>query len=126
MRTWWQYHEAFAPLEERELLRRPVVPASVRHNGHIYYVLVKDLQTRTEVLAELNRADVNAVFHYVPLHSSEGGRKYGRAHGELPHSEAAADRLIRLPIWSGMSDGQVARVVDTVAAALHAGVRTAG
>jgi dTDP-4-amino-4,6-dideoxygalactose transaminase len=125
MRTWWQYHEAFAPLEERQLLRRPVVPESVRHNGHIYYVLVKDLATRTEVLAELNRADVNAVFHYVPLHSSQGGRKYGRAHGELPHSEAAADRLIRLPIWSGMSDGQVSRVADTVAAALHAGVRAA-
>jgi dTDP-4-amino-4,6-dideoxygalactose transaminase len=125
MRTWWQYHEVFAPLEERQLLRRPVVPESVRHNGHIYYLLVKDLQTRTDMLAELNRADVNAVFHYVPLHSSQGGRKYGRAHGELPHTEATADRLIRLPIWSGMTEGQVARVVDTVAAALHAGVRTA-
>jgi dTDP-4-amino-4,6-dideoxygalactose transaminase len=125
LRTWWQYHHAFEPLEERGLLRRPVVPEGVQHNGHIYYVLVKDLATRTEVLAELSRADINAVFHYVPLHSSQGGRKYGRPHGDLHHSEAAADRLIRLPIWSGMSESQVARVVNTVATALDADVRAA-
>jgi dTDP-4-amino-4,6-dideoxygalactose transaminase len=118
MRTWNQYHRALEPLEERGLLRRPVVPESTEHNAHIYYVLVKDLATRTEVLAELNRAEVNAVFHYVPLHSSEGGKKYGRAHGDLRESESAADRLIRLPIWSGMTEAQVARVADTIAAAL--------
>jgi len=125
MRTWWQYHHGLEPLEERGLLRRPVVPDDVQHNAHIYYVLVPDLAARTEVLAELGRADVNAVFHYVPLHSSEGGRKYGRAHGDLRHSEETAERLIRLPIWSGMSEGQVARVVETVAAALHADVEQA-
>jgi dTDP-4-amino-4,6-dideoxygalactose transaminase len=120
MRTWWLYHEAFASLEEQGLLRRPVVPGTVEHNAHIYYVLVRDLQTRTEVLRELNGADVNAVFHFVPLHSSSAGRRYARTHGELTQTEAAAERLIRLPIWSGMTEGQALRVVESVAVALHA------
>ena len=120
LRTWALYHEALAPLEQHGLLRRPVVPDEIHHNAHIYYVLVPDLATRTEVLAELGRVDINAVFHYVPLHSSAAGRKYGRAHGALPHTESTADRLIRLPIWSGMTEQQTLRVVDTVAAALHA------
>jgi dTDP-4-amino-4,6-dideoxygalactose transaminase len=120
LRTWALYHEALAPLEQQGLLRRPVVPDEIEHNAHIYYVLVADLETRSEVLAELGRADINAVFHYVPLHSSAAGRKYGRPHGALPHTDATADRLIRLPIWSGMTEQQTLRVVDTVAAALHA------
>jgi dTDP-4-amino-4,6-dideoxygalactose transaminase len=125
LRTWALYHEALAPLEQQGLLRRPVVPEGIEHNAHIYYILVADLETRGEVLAELGRADINAVFHYVPLHSSAAGSKYGRAHGPLPHTDATADRLIRLPIWSGMTEQQTLRVVDTVAAALQAPTATA-
>jgi dTDP-4-amino-4,6-dideoxygalactose transaminase len=125
LRTWALYHEALAPLEQQGLLRRPIVPDGIEHNAHIYYILVADLETRREVLAELGRADINAVFHYVPLHSSTAGSKYGRAHGPLPHTDATADRLIRLPIWSGMTEQQTLRVVDTVAAALQAATATA-
>jgi dTDP-4-amino-4,6-dideoxygalactose transaminase len=123
LRTWSIYHEAFESLEEEGLLRRPVVPDSVEHNAHIYYVLVEDLHTRTEVIRDLNRNNVNALFHYVPLHSSRAGRRYGRVHGRLPHTDAAAERLIRLPLWSGMTESQALRVIEAVGAAVQTRVR---
>jgi dTDP-4-amino-4,6-dideoxygalactose transaminase len=119
LRTWRAYHEALAPLEAEGVLRRPVVPEGVEHNAHIYYVLVDDLDERSRVLEGLNRHGVNAVFHYVPLHASVGGLKYGRAAGPLPHTEALAERLIRLPLWSGMSETQTQQVVETLADAVH-------
>jgi dTDP-4-amino-4,6-dideoxygalactose transaminase len=122
LRTWWLYHEVLEELEDDGLLRRPVIPDSVHHNAHIYYVLLEDLQERDHVLAELNRRDVNAVFHFVPLHASPAGRQYGRVRGPLPHTEAAADRLIRLPLWSGMTEIQALRVVETLAAVVRARV----
>jgi dTDP-4-amino-4,6-dideoxygalactose transaminase len=123
LRTWWLYHEAFEGLEEQGLLRRPVVPDAVQHNAHIYYVLVEDLQERTQVLEDLNRNDVNALFHYVPLHSSPAGRRHGRVHGSLPNTEAVADRLIRLPLWAGLKESQALRVVESVSAAVRGRVR---
>jgi len=117
-RVWDLYHEALEPLEHAGRLRRPVVPADVEHNAHIYYVLL-DGDDVADVLAELNARDVNAVFHFVPLHTSPAGRRFGRAAGLLPHTEATAQRLIRLPIWSGMSEGQALRVVETLAAVVR-------
>ncbi len=119
LRTWCLYHAALEPLEEEGLLRRPVVPDWVEHNAHIYYVLVEDLEERTHVLEELNRRDVNAVFHFVPLHASPAGRQYGRVRGQLPNTDAAADRLIRLPLWSGMTESQALRVAETLAAVVR-------
>ena len=66
-----------------------------------------DLQTRTTVMAKLKEAQVQSVFHYVPLHSAPAGRKYGRAHGELRVTDDIADRLLRLPMWVGMEDRQI-------------------
>jgi dTDP-4-amino-4,6-dideoxygalactose transaminase len=85
----------------------------------MYYLLVDDLEERTRIIEELNARDVNAVFHYVPLHSSSAGTRFGRAVGELPVTREAADRLIRLPLWAGMSEGDVERT----AAALDSLVR---
>jgi dTDP-4-amino-4,6-dideoxygalactose transaminase len=125
LRTWELYHDALEPLEEEGLLRRPVLPEGVGHNAHIYYVLARSLDERAHVLAALNEAGANAVFHYVPLHSSPAGLRYGRASRPLPNTEAAADRLIRLPLWSGLSDNDAYRVVDTLSAALRQRVSTA-
>jgi dTDP-4-amino-4,6-dideoxygalactose transaminase len=119
LRIWHTYNEALAPLEEEGLLRRPIVPEGVEHNAHIFYVLVEGLDERTRVLEALTRRGVYAVFHYVPLHSSVGGLRYGRAAGPLPHTEALAERLIRLPLWSGMPESQTQQVVDTLADAVR-------
>ena len=117
MRTWNAYHEAFVELENRELVRRPVVPDHCVHNAHLYYLLVGAVDTDT-ALDQLRSRGVNAVTHYVPLHSSPAGRRYGRCIGDLPVTVAASERLIRLPMWVGMDEPTVARVIDAVEAAV--------
>jgi dTDP-4-amino-4,6-dideoxygalactose transaminase len=111
---WRWYAEAFAALERRERLRRPVVPAHCTHNAHMFYVLVSDLETRTRLLRELNDQGINAVFHYVPLHSSPAGRAYGRPHGRLPHTEQISEQLVRLPLWLGLEQADVERIAEAV------------
>jgi dTDP-4-amino-4,6-dideoxygalactose transaminase len=124
LRVWWLYHEALESLEADGLIRRPSIPEHVRHNGHIYFVLLRGLEERTRVLQELNDEGVSAVFHYVPLHTSSGGRRYGRVHGSLATTEDVADRLVRLPLWSGISESQILQVVEALAAALRRHDRT--
>jgi dTDP-4-amino-4,6-dideoxygalactose transaminase len=116
--VWQRYHEAFEPWEARGSVRRPVVPGDCRHNSHLYYLLFADIAQRSAVQAFLRRAGIDAVFHYVPLHSSPAGRKYGRAAGGMPITDSTAGRLLRLPIWAGMSEADVAFVVETVSEAL--------
>jgi dTDP-4-amino-4,6-dideoxygalactose transaminase len=118
--VWHRYHEAFDAWERKGVLRRPIVPSTCRHNGHLYYLLFADLSHRTAVQSALRRAGIDAVFHYVPLHSSPAGRKYGRAARPLPVTDSTADRLLRLPVWAAMTAGDVEFVADTVSEALVA------
>ena len=115
---WSLYHGALADLERRGMVRRPIVPANCTHNAHMYYVLTANLRERQRVLEYLNGHGVNAVFHYVPLHSSPAGRKFGRTHGELPTTDNLSERLVRLPLWLGMGEQHIARVVNTLGDAL--------
>jgi len=117
--NWEYYHAALAPLEARGLLRRPIVPADCQHNAHMYYVLLAPQIDRQAVLAELKRNEVFSVFHYVPLHSSPAGKRYGRSHGSLEVTDSLSDRLVRLPLWVGLTDAQQDRVVRVLADALH-------
>jgi dTDP-4-amino-4,6-dideoxygalactose transaminase len=114
LRIWNRYHDAFQELEERGAARRPIVPTHCRQNGHLYYLLVSDERTRDELIAHLAGEEINAVFHYVPLHASPAGRRYGRAAGSLGTTVDASSRLLRLPLWAGMTDDEVARVVSAV------------
>jgi len=117
LRTWSAYHEAFAELEQRGLARRPVVPAHCVHNAHLYYLLLESAGVE-ETIQSLRAHGVSAVSHYVPLHSSRAGLRFGRAVGDLPHTRSASDRLIRLPLWAGMDDAVIERVVHAVHATL--------
>jgi dTDP-4-amino-4,6-dideoxygalactose transaminase len=116
--VWQMYHDAFAPWERKGAVRRPIVPSDCRHNGHLYYLLFADLAHRSAVQSLLRRAGIDAVFHYVPLHSSPAGLKFGRAVGSLPVTERTAARLLRLPVWAGMTDGDVDLVTATVSQGL--------
>jgi dTDP-4-amino-4,6-dideoxygalactose transaminase len=116
---WERYHRGFRALERAEMLRRPVMASGTEHNGHLYYVLLPDLGTRTRLIERLAAEQINSVFHYVPLHSSPAGRRYGRSIGELPNTVMAGDRLLRLPLWAGMTDDDVDRVVGAVEDALR-------
>jgi dTDP-4-amino-4,6-dideoxygalactose transaminase len=112
--VWSQYQEAFTDLERTGRVRRPVVLPDREGNAHLYYLLLADPAERGRVLETLNRVGVNALFHYVPLHSSPAGRRFGRAVGDLPITQEIADRLIRLPLWVGMTTEDVQVVVAAV------------
>lgn len=118
--TWEAYHRAFAPLEARGIARRPIVPGCCEHNAHLYYLLLAASSDRAAVLGELARRGVNAIFHYVPLHSSPAGRRFGRVAGPMHHTDDLSNRLIRLPLWANMPAEDVAYVTENVAAVLDA------
>lgn len=111
---WNRYHDMLAPMEQRGLLRRPIVPSHCRHNGHLYYVLLPQNTDRSAVLAKLRQAEIQAIFHYVPLHSAPAGRQYGRAHGDLSCTTDLSERLIRLPFWIGLQERHQQRICDTL------------
>jgi len=100
-------------------VRRPHVPAGCEHSGHLYYLLLGDERTRDSLIAALGRAGVRAVFHYVPLGSSPGGRRFGREPEPAVRAEALSRRLVRLPLWVGMDTADVRRVIDSALDALR-------
>ena len=114
LQLWHRYHEALAPLARQGIVSQPHIPRACSHNGHMYYLILADDIDRASVLSELSRRGINSVFHYVPLHSSPAGLRFGRAHGELPVTNALSERLIRLPLWVEMSDEDASRVIGQV------------
>ena len=114
---WARYHSAFAALEAAGIARRPVIPDDVVHNAHIYYLLLSDQDARDRFIATMRDGGIVTPFHFVPLDDSPGGRRYARAHGELPVTRAAAQRLVRLPLWSGLEPVQD-RVIESTLTAL--------
>jgi dTDP-4-amino-4,6-dideoxygalactose transaminase len=108
-----------APLEQQGLFRRPFVPPDCEHNGHLYYILLAPGIDRQAVLDELKRNQIGAVFHYVPLHSSPAGKRFGRNHGNLPLTTSLSEKLIRLPLWIGLGETQQQRVVDVLSVFLR-------
>lgn len=111
---WRRYHDLLAPLEGKGLVRRPIVPVECEHNGHLYYVLLPPGAHRDRALARLKADGIGCIFHYVPLHSSPGGRRFGRLGGDLSVTERQAERLIRLPLWIGLSPDQQSEVVSGI------------
>ncbi len=111
---WDRYHAALADLEASEVLRRPIVPEGCGHNAHMYYLLARDAEMRTGLIAHLREQGIAALFHYVPLHSAPAGRRFGRVHGSMAVTDDIAGRLVRLPLWYGLGDRQ-----DAVIAALE-------
>jgi dTDP-4-amino-4,6-dideoxygalactose transaminase len=118
--SWQRYHVLLAPLEARGLIRRPVIPGECGHNAHMYYVVLGPEADRAAILASFRRRDIWPVFHYVPLHSSPAGMRFGRAHGNLPVTDRVAQRLMRLPLWVGIPEEQQAEVVQVLEATLGA------
>jgi dTDP-4-amino-4,6-dideoxygalactose transaminase len=125
---WDGYHQRFAALEAAGFVRRPVIPAHVTHNAHMYYLLLDDAAARPAVLERLRDLGVHAVFHYVPLHSSPAGERFGRTHGQsLPVTDDISARLIRLPMHYALTDADLDAVAGAVTyAVMHAaGLRVA-
>jgi dTDP-4-amino-4,6-dideoxygalactose transaminase len=117
--SWRRYHSLLEPLEAMGLLRRPIVPKDCLHNAHMYYVLLSPGMKRQAIIDRLKRNGIFPVFHYVPLHSSPAGKRYGRVHGGLSVTDSISERLIRLPLWIGLTLDQQ----EAVSAALNRAVR---
>jgi dTDP-4-amino-4,6-dideoxygalactose transaminase len=113
--VWRQYHQALAPFEAAGILRRPIVPPECVHNAHMYYLLVTDAADRPRLIRTLSDLGVNAVSHYVPLHASPAGRKFGKVSGSMDVTERISAQLVRLPMWFDMSEEDIAAVVTAIA-----------
>lgn len=112
--TWNTYYEKLQPLAERGLLELPVVPEGCVHNAHMFYVKTKDLEERTRLISFLKENGIMAVFHYIPLHSAPAGKKYGRFHGEDIYTTKESERLMRLPLYYGITDADIEKVVSAI------------
>ncbi|NYZ67633.1 dTDP-4-amino-4,6-dideoxygalactose transaminase [Endozoicomonas sp. SM1973] len=112
--SWKHYHELLAFFETRELLSRPVIPEHCHHNAHMYYVLLAPHIDREKVLLELKRKKINSLFHYVPLHSSPAGKRYGRVHGTMVVTNRLSERLLRLPLWFGIEAEKQNQIIDSI------------
>ncbi|QHD10050.1 dTDP-4-amino-4,6-dideoxygalactose transaminase [Pseudomonas sp. R76] len=120
---WQRYNLAFAGLVAAGLLEVPTVPEACIANGHMFYIKVKNIDARKSVLSYLNAAGVGAVFHYVPLHSAPAGILLGRFTGEDRFTTQESERLIRLPIWYGMTEPEMQHVINSVIGAVDAAGR---
>ncbi|MDG2992409.1 dTDP-4-amino-4,6-dideoxygalactose transaminase [Candidatus Synechococcus calcipolaris G9] len=116
LKIWDHYHNLLASLEEVAKIRRPQIPKHCQHNGHMYYILLPNLTVRTDLITYLKQSGIKSVFHYVPLHSSPAGQRYGRTQGDLVNTDRVADRLLRLPLFPDLSLEHVQDMVDAIKA----------
>lgn len=114
IRSWNLYYELLKPLEEEGKLELPYIPEHCTHNAHMFYVKAKDLEERTELIQFLKENDIQAVFHYIPLHSAPAGVRFGRFHGEDVYTTKESERLTRLPMYYGLKEEQVRYIAEKV------------
>lgn len=112
MDTWNAYYNAFSQIEDKVTL--PTVPQNCIHNAHMFYLKLKDLQYRTEFINYLKARDVQAVFHYIPLHSAPAGLKFGRFYGNDEYTTKESERLVRLPLYYGLTENDRKTVIESV------------
>lgn len=114
MATWNFYHEALKDLADKGMIERPFIPEDCVHNAHMYYIKTRDLQERSKLIQYLKENEIQTVFHYVPLHTSEAGIKFGTFHGEDIFTTRESERLVRLPLYYGMDKNDVYEVIKKI------------
>lgn len=112
---WSQYFELLSPLSDAGRIVMPVIPAECEHNAHMFYIKVRDIEERTALAAYLKAKGILAVFHYVPLHSAPAGLRFGRFHGEDKYTTNTFERLLRLPMYYGLTEDEVTYICETIA-----------
>ncbi len=115
--SWSQYYDAFQDLNDRVEL--PVIPDECVHNGHIFYLKLRNIEERTDFIRYLKERNIQAVFHYVPLHSAPAGKKYGRFAGVDKYTTAESERLVRLPMYYGLTGKDRQTVINAVQKYFH-------
>ena len=112
--NWNAYYEGLAALRDEGKIELPVVPPECTHNGHMFYIKCKDLDERTALTAHLKEMGIAAAFHYVPLHSAPAGIRFGRFSGEDRFTTIESNRLLRLPMYYGLTDSDRGRVISEI------------
>ena len=117
--VWNRYYEAFKPFADSGRIEIPFIPEDCAHNAHMFYLKCKDLKERTEFISYMKKNGVGCVFHYIPLHSAPAGQKFGHLFDEDVYTTKESERLARIPLWYGMSDEEVSKVIETMKAFLR-------
>lgn len=110
--TWNRYYEALRPLADAGRIELPTIPPECTHNAHMFYIKCRDLEDRTKFISFMKENGVQCVFHYVPLHSAPAGRKFGRFSGEDVYTTRESERLVRLPLYYGLSAEDREQVIE--------------
>ena len=111
---WDNYYNGLHDLQEQEYLELPYIPSECQHNAHMFYIKLKNLDQRTQMLDYLRKKGIYAVFHYVPLHSSKAGKEFGEFVGDDIYTTKESDRLLRLPMFYGLSMELSDYVIDCI------------
>lgn len=111
---WRQYHDLLKPLADKKIIELPHVPDECEHNGHLFYIKLRDMTERDQLIHYLKEYGISSVFHYVPLHSSPAGFKFGRFNGEDHYTTSESDRLLRLPLFYDLSEEELMTVVEKI------------
>ncbi len=111
---WKSYDQFFSQLHQRQLLDTPVIPADCKGNGHMYFIILNNSFERNKFIEKMKKAGVDCVFHYVPLHASTAGIKYGRVSGSMAVTDRISKQLVRLPLWLGMDMNKIQESILSV------------
>lgn len=114
LRSWNMYYEQLKCLMESGDIELPFIPDNCVHNAHMFYIKAKDLEVRTKLIGYLREKGVGSVFHYIPLHSSIAGKKFGRFNGEDIYTTKESERLLRLPLYYGLDPADVDYIVESI------------
>ena len=112
--SWKRYYDGLSDLEAAGKISLPVIPDECVHNAHMFYIKTKDMEERSALIQALDEKDIISVFHYIPLHSSEAGLRFGEFRGEDEYTTKESERLLRLPMYYGLTEEDTDRVIDAV------------
>jgi dTDP-4-amino-4,6-dideoxygalactose transaminase len=115
LKAWNLYYRLLKPLQDKGFIELPFIPDDCGHNGHMFYIKTKDQKERTSLIDRLKSSGIMAIFHYVPLHSSPAGKKFGRFHGEDKNTVKESARLLRLPMYNGIKEKDIAGISSEIA-----------
>jgi len=114
LRLWQRYYNALQPLAAQGRLQLPSLPADCEHNAHMFYIKLRDSDDRQALISWMKEAEILTVFHYIPLHSSPAGQRFGRFHGEERFTTAESERLLRLPLFYNLTDNNQNTVISSL------------
>lgn len=113
-KIWNRYYKQLEPLQKQGLVVLPKIPEGCEHNGHMFWLKVRDLKERTRFINYMRECGIYTVFHYIPLHSSIAGKAWGRFHGEDTYTTKESERIVRLPMYYGLTEQETEYVIQSI------------